>query len=181
MLSFLRKKFNRNTLKRNIHRYVSKKKDICCEEDIDRKKAIEHLFDVYSEMSGDDYLNEINHDFVKFVGYKEELVKQKDRQGLSLWNEIDKSTYENKSVNREAITKALREVPLYYLLSFLGYAYYRYKEDVVPMTQPTPVTNTEDLSHTLSNSPKPIPMSPKPNPITPRPTSNPSNRTPIKP
>jgi len=34
----------------------------------------------------------------------------------------------NKKPNKEKIIEFLNEVPLYYLLYFLGYAYYKYKE-----------------------------------------------------
>jgi hypothetical protein len=37
--------------------------------------------------------------------------------------------YINKKLDKTKIIKILHEVPLYYLLSFLGYAYYRYKRN----------------------------------------------------
>jgi hypothetical protein len=39
---------NKKTLKNKITSYVCKKKDVCCEEDIDRKIAIEQIFSLYS-------------------------------------------------------------------------------------------------------------------------------------
>ena len=76
----------------------------------------------------DEYLNYINNDLVKFIGYNIDLKKNKDTEGLRLWNELDKKMYKNKKVNQTKIEKLLLDVPLYFLLSFLGYA--SYKEDL---------------------------------------------------
>jgi hypothetical protein len=75
-----------------------------------------------------EYLNYINNDLVKFIGYKVDLKKNKDVEGIKLWNQLDKLMYENKVVNEEKIERLLYDVPLYFLLSFLGYA--SYKEDL---------------------------------------------------
>jgi hypothetical protein len=72
-----------------------------------------------------DYLNYINNDLVKMIGYKVDLKKNKDKEGIQLWNELDKRMYENKAVNEKKIELILDEVPLYFLLSFLGYASYK--------------------------------------------------------
>ena len=37
-------KQNKKTLKNKINKYICKKKDICCEDDIDRKLAIQNIF-----------------------------------------------------------------------------------------------------------------------------------------
>ena len=120
------------TLKNKIHKYISKK-DICCESDIDRKIVIEQIIKKYKIIcknmnEPDEYLNYINNDLVKFVGYNIDLKKNKDTEGLRLWNEIDKKMYKNKKVNQTKIEHLLLDVPLYFLLSFLGYA--SYKEDL---------------------------------------------------
>ena len=73
----------------------------------------------------DEYLNYINNDLVKFIGYKVDLKKNKDIEGVKLWNEIDKRMYENKLINEQKIEMLLHDVLLYFLLSFLGYASYR--------------------------------------------------------
>ena len=90
MLSFIRKKFNikRKTLKKNIHQYISKKKDICCEEDVDRDVIIDSLFELYTH--SDEPLETLHNDFCKFIGYKNNLKASRDYQGLQLWNQIDK-------------------------------------------------------------------------------------------
>lgn len=117
------KRHKRNkTLRHKINKYICKK-DICCEEDVDRKMAIDHIFILYTEIASfmneqDEYLSYINNDLVKFIGYKVDL--KKDKEGLKLWNEIDRNTS-----SKEKIIEFLNKVPLYYLLSFLGYAYYK--------------------------------------------------------
>ena len=126
-------KFNKKkTLKNKIHKYISKRQDICCENDIDRKIVFQQIVEKYKEIcknmdEPDEYLNYINNDLVKFIGYKVDLKKNKDIEGVKLWNEIDKRTYENKMVNEQKVERLLHEVPLYFLLSFLGYASYKEK------------------------------------------------------
>jgi hypothetical protein len=151
MLSYLRKKFKRKTLKSNIQKYVAKQKDICCENDVDRKQAIEYLFSLYTEMSGKEYLSDLYADFGKFIGYKEDFQRKRDNQGLSLLTQMEKDTHVNGVVDKDAVSKTLLEVPLYYLLSFLGYAYYRYKVDIIPETSISP-------SNSPMNSPMKSPM-----------------------
>jgi len=73
----------------------------------------------------DEYMNYINNDFVKFIGYKVDLKKNKDTEGVKLWNEMDKRMYENKRVDEQKVGLLLHDVPLYFLLSFLGYASYK--------------------------------------------------------
>jgi hypothetical protein len=116
--------------KNKINKYILKKQDICCEEDIDRKVMISQIFELYEQMSElmgqpDGYLSLINNDLVKFIGYKVDLKKNKDTEGVKLWNEMDKRMYENKMVNEKKVELLLQDVPLYFLLSFLGYASYK--------------------------------------------------------
>ena len=118
------------TLKNKIHKYISKKQDICCENDIDRKFAIQQIIDKYKIICKNmnepsEYLNYINNDLAKFIGYLVDLKKNKDNEGIKLWNEIDKKMYKNKVVNEKRIELLLQDVPLYFLLSFLGYASYK--------------------------------------------------------
>ena len=120
----------RKTLKNKIHKYISKKQDICCENDIDRKIVIQQIIEKYKIIckkmnEADEYLNYINNDLVKFIGYLVDLKKNKDNEGVKLWNEIDKKMYQNKLVNEKKIEFLLQDVPLYFLLSFLGYSSYK--------------------------------------------------------
>ena len=123
-------KHSKKTLKNKIHNYISKKQDICCENDIDRKIIVEQIIEKYKSIcknmnEPEEYLNYINNDIVKFIGYKIDLKKNKDKEGVKLWNEIDKRMYENKNVNEKKVNNLLQDVPLYFLLSFLGYASYK--------------------------------------------------------
>jgi hypothetical protein len=132
-------RFNKRnkTLKNKIHKYIFKKKDICCKNDIDRTLLFQQIVEKYKQIcknmdEPDEYLNYINNDLVKFIGYKVDLKKNKDIEGVKLWNEIDKRMYENKLINEQKIKMLLHDVPLYFLLSFLGYA--SYKENLsIPM------------------------------------------------
>ena len=116
-------------MKKRIHQYISKKQDICCESDIDRTIVIRQLIEKYKSISKEmaepeEYLSYMNNDLVKMIGYKVDLKKQKDRAGVQLWNSLDQMIGP-KTVSEKKIIVLLQEVPLYYLLSFLGYASYR--------------------------------------------------------
>jgi hypothetical protein len=128
-----RKHFRQNnkTLKNKINKYIFKN-DICCEDDIDRKIAIQEIFTLYSEIASfmyekDEYLSYISNDLLVLIGYKIDLENKNDIEGIRLWNKIKSKITLNKNPNKEQIIEFLNEVPLYYLLSFLGYAYYKYK------------------------------------------------------
>lgn len=128
----LRGKGNKKTLKNKINRYICKKKDICCEDDIDRNLAIQDIFILYREIAEfmqekEEYLSYINNDLVKFIGYRIDLEKNNDNKGVRLWDKIDRKMYVNKKLDEAKIIEFLHEVPLYYLLAFLGTAYYKYK------------------------------------------------------
>ena len=122
---------NNKTLKNKINKYIFKN-DICCEDDVDRKIVIQDIFALYSEIASfmyekDEYLSYIGNDLVKLIGYKIDLETKNDNEGVRLWNKIKSKITLNKTSNKEKMIEVLNEVPLYYLLSFLGYAYYRYK------------------------------------------------------
>ena len=126
----MNKNSKRKTLKNKIHKYISKKQDICCENDIDRKIVIKQIIEKYKIICKNmnepsEYLNYINNDLSKFIGYLVDLKKNKDNEGVKLWNEIDKNMYQNNLVNQTKIEILLQDVPLYFLLSFLGYASYK--------------------------------------------------------
>ena len=126
-------KKNNKTLKNKMNKYIFKN-DICCEDDIDRKIVIQDIFTLYSEIASfmyekDEYLSYINNDLLVLIGYKIDLEKKNDIEGIRLWNKISSKITLNKNPNKEKITEFLNEVPLYYLLSFLGYAYYKYKRN----------------------------------------------------
>jgi hypothetical protein len=135
---------NKKTLKNKINKYICEKKDICCEDDIDRKLAIQDIFALYREIADfmyekDEYLSYINNDLIKFIGYKIHLENKNNNKGLRLWNEINGKMFVNKKLDETKTMELLNVVPLYYLLSFLGYAYYRYKrnKDIIDNITPT--------------------------------------------
>ena len=118
------------TLKNSIHNYISKKQDICCENNINRKIVFQIIVKKYKQIcknmdEPDEYLSYINNDLLLFIGYYVDLEKNKDIEGMKLWNKINKKTYEHKNINEQKIEKLLQDAPLYFLLSFLGYASYR--------------------------------------------------------
>jgi hypothetical protein len=122
---------NNKTLKNKINKYILKN-DICCEDDVDRKIIIQDIFALYSEIASfmyekDEYLSHIGNDLLKLIGYKIDLETKNDNEGVRLWNKINSKITLNKTSNKEKMIEVLNEVPLYYLLSFLGYAYYKYK------------------------------------------------------
>jgi hypothetical protein len=115
----------KKTLKQRIHKYIAKKQDICCEEDIDRKAVVQQIVDTYKKLSKsmgepeEEHINYMNNDVGKFIGYKVSLKNAKDAEGVHLHNALDKKSMRNMDSLLE------KDVPLYFLLAFLGYASYR--------------------------------------------------------
>ena len=119
------------TLKARVHRYISKKQDICCESDIDRSIVVQQLIDKYKRITTffaepeSEYLSYLNNDLLVMIGYKVDLEKAKDKEGVQVWNRLDKRMYVNKKLNEAKTVELLKEMPLYFLMSFLGYASYK--------------------------------------------------------
>jgi hypothetical protein len=121
------------TLKNRIHKYICKKKDIFCEKDIDREIVINKIFEKYKQIAENFhekelYLDYINNDILTFIGYFIEL--KKNTEGSKLWIDLDKRMYKDnnpttKILDENNIKLLLYELPLYYVLSFLGYACYK--------------------------------------------------------
>lgn len=85
---------------------------------------------MYEKIGGpDEYLNSINNGLIKFIGFYVDLMKVKDKEGMKLWKTLDKEMLTDKIVVKEKITELLNNVPLYFLMSFMGYAYHRYNRD----------------------------------------------------
>ena len=124
------------TLKKRIHKYICKTKDICCEEDIDRNTALEQVFTLYNAIasetgdytSEDEYLEFITNDLTKLLGYTITMEKNNDKEGIKLSTEIDNVMYKTKKVDKTKIIEVLHNVPLYYLLSLIGWGHYRLSE-----------------------------------------------------
>ena len=122
------KKSKNHTLKRKINDYILNKSDICCEEDLERNVVIEKIYKNYEKVADffgekDDYLSYVVNDIPKLIGYKIDLEKVNDKEGIRLHNKLYNSTVKNKVPKKDRITKTLSELPLYYLLAILGYSH----------------------------------------------------------
>ena len=120
------------SLKTKIQNYFSTH-ELSCEDDVDRTLAIKQSFELYKKISQDmeepeEYLSHMNNDLVKLIGYKIDLVEKKDLEGITLWNELDQRMYENDELSEEKIVELLKEVPISFLISFLGYAAYKERQ-----------------------------------------------------
>ena len=123
------KKNNKNikNIKKEISNYILKKGDICCEEDFERDKIIEKIFNLYQNNNGKSYLDFINNDMMLFIGYFIDLQKTKDKKGMEIWNYLDEQMPSTKNTKKDEknIKTLLKSLPLFYLLSFLGMAHYK--------------------------------------------------------
>ena len=119
-------KYNK-TLKNNLTKYFceTKDKDICCETDYNRKDIIEEIISMYKNLSSQ-YLETIENDILGFVGIRNDLVKAKNIEGVKMWDYISSKTI-NKKLSEGLIRTLLMEMPLYYLLAFLGSTYLKFK------------------------------------------------------
>jgi len=120
------------SLKTKIQNYFSTR-ELACEDDVDRSLAIKQSFELYKKISLDmeepeEYLSHMNNDLVKLIGYKIDLVEKKDQEGIELWNEVDQRMYEKEALSEEKIVDLLKEVPISFLMSFLGYAAYKERQ-----------------------------------------------------
>ena len=149
------------TLKSRINDYVYKN-DICCEKGINRPLVIQMIVDHYKKMcqnnrEPEEWLNWLTNDLVKFIGYRNTLIKE-NKEGLELWDEMDKQITENKTSDINKVDAFLKDVPLYFLLAFLGYSDYVEKnsqtsgieKSQIDMTQVNPV---QPIQMTQSNPP----------------------------
>ena len=120
------------SLKTKIQHYFSTH-ELACEDDVDRTLAIQQSFELYKKISEameepEEYLSHMNNDLVKLIGYKIDLVEKKDLEGISLWNELDQRMYDKDALSEEKIVDVLKEVPISFLISFLGYAAYKERQ-----------------------------------------------------
>ena len=109
--------------------YLLKKGDVCCEKDMDRKLIIQDILAIYEEIADfmfekELYLDYVQNDLLVFIGYRMELEKG-NSEGVRIWDGLARMTVTNKSPDKQKIVKVLHNVPLYYLLAFLGYATYK--------------------------------------------------------
>ena len=122
-------KYNK-TLKKKLTKYFcdTKERDICCETDYNREEIIEEILTMYKKMFiayENEYLEWIVNDIVFFVGIRIHLEEEKNMEGVKMWDYISSKT---KKKTSELNTRTLlMELPLYYLLAFLGRTYLRFK------------------------------------------------------
>jgi hypothetical protein len=114
------------TLKNRLKNTISKN-DICCEENIDRKRVIQQIIKAYKKVAilfaePDEYLSYLNNDMIMLIGYRIDLDKER-----KLITDMDKKMNTRNILNQHKIEVLLHNVPLSYLLSLLGYASYRAK------------------------------------------------------
>jgi len=75
----------------------------------------------YGNNKSNSYLEYINNDLPKFIGYKVDLEKIGDLDALKLWNELDQRMFDHKIMKERKVILLLHELPLYLLLSLLGH------------------------------------------------------------
>jgi predicted MPP superfamily phosphohydrolase len=107
-------------LKDIINKYILQKGDICCESDFDREEIKSYIYDLYKKTYDEEYLDYINNDLVVFIGYLNNLKDKNDKMGVKLWNNLDKFMTENENISQKKLSKLLDELPLYYVLAFIG-------------------------------------------------------------
>ena len=119
-------KYNK-TLKNKLTKYFceTKDKDICCENEYNRQMIAEEIITMYKKITSQ-YLEAIENDILFFVGYRVDLEKAKNMEGVKVWDYISSKTT-NKKLSEVIIRKLLIELPLYYLLAFLGSTYLKFK------------------------------------------------------
>ena len=117
------------TLKKRIHNYVNVQGDICCEDDYHRDEIIQEIIRLYKEITvmfnekGVDYLEHVDNDILKFVGYLSDMKEKKNNDGVKLYKYIDKQLKTKGKLDEKKLIIFLNNVPLYYLLSFMGKVY----------------------------------------------------------
>jgi len=82
----IKSKKNKKNIKKQISNYILKKGDICCEDDFERQKIIDSIFNIYKTMDTHHYLDSLNNDMLIFIGYFIDLKKNNDKEGMKLWN-----------------------------------------------------------------------------------------------
>jgi len=120
------------SLKSQIQCYFSTH-ELSCEDDVERSLVIKQSIELYKKISQDmeepeEYLSYMNNDLVKLIGYRNDLVESKNAEGLHLWNELDQRMYESGELSEQKIVELLHEIPLFFLMSFLGYAAYKERQ-----------------------------------------------------
>lgn len=118
-------KVKSDNVKEIINNYVFKKKDICCYDYPHRQKLIQILYNLYkiNDTYKDEYLDQINNDIgvlfpIRTLQYSNQ---EEDVEGKKILEYLDNLMIDNKKVTKEKMDKFLNEIPVYYILSLIGY------------------------------------------------------------
>ena len=131
----------RKGLKQRMLNYYRSKTipDLCCEKDYNREVLIGQLFTLYEAMSkmsaalGDDlgYLDSLYNDIFFFLSTGSYKIEDKESEAISqimTKHMIKKDANGVEKVSKNGVIFVLTNVPLYYLLAFLGRTYSTYKK-----------------------------------------------------
>tara|TARA_Y100000389_G_scaffold195091_1_gene225971 strand:- start:100 stop:663 length:564 start_codon:yes stop_codon:yes gene_type:complete len=114
-----------DNVKEIINNYVFKKKDLCCYDNPHRQKLIQILYNLYkiNETYKDEYLDQIHNDIgILFPTRTLEYSKQEeDVEGKKILEYLYSLMIKDKKVSKEKMDKFLNEIPVYYILSLIGY------------------------------------------------------------
>ena len=125
---------SKRTIRKTVSNYILKKGDICCEKDIDRTLLIEDIFALYMDIAEfmfekEQYLDYVNNDLLVFIGYRMELEKGNNQEGVRIWDGLMNKMKKNNALDKDKIVRLLHQVPLFYLMAFLGYAQYKHRRN----------------------------------------------------
>lgn len=125
---------SKRTIRKTVSNYILKKGDICCEKDIDRTLLIEDIFALYMDIADfmfekEQYLDYVNNDLLVFIGYRMELEKGNNQEGVRIWDGLMNKMKKNNALDKDKIVRLLHQVPLFYLMAFLGYAQYKHRRN----------------------------------------------------
>jgi hypothetical protein len=135
------KNATRKGLKQRMLNYYRSKTipDLCCEKDYNREVLIGQLFTLYEAMAtmnaslGDevDYLDNLYNDVFFFLSTGSYKIEDKESENISkilTRHMIKKDETGAERVDKNGVIFVLTNVPLYYLLAFLGRTYSTFKK-----------------------------------------------------
>ena len=135
------KNTTRKVFKQRMLNYYKNKTipDLCCEKDYNREILIGQLFTLYEAMEkmssalGDElgYLDSLYNDVFFFLSTGSYKIEDKESEAISkilTKHMIKKDVNGVERVDKNGVIFVLTNVPLYYLLAFLGRTYSTYKK-----------------------------------------------------
>lgn len=125
----------KKTLKNRIRNYhCNSGSRMLSDGDMDREEIVQQIIAKYKIIAKnieepDEYLSWLSNDITVFIGFRVELAKRKNKEGLKLWDEMTAKSWDSTETSElsrlERIKTFLGELPMYYLLAFLGFAAYK--------------------------------------------------------